>query len=240
MARDKLFDEPREPQDFAFDGKTAAVFDDMVRRSVPLYDEMQRMCAELAGRFAVDGTKLYDLGCATGTTLVNVDRTVPAGVRFVGVDFSAEMLAIARGKLSAAGCNRPYELVAADLCRPLGMNNASVCLMILTLQFVRPPDRARVLADIFDGLNSGGCLILVEKTVTGDSLLNRLFIESYHALKERNGYSQLEIAQKREALENVLIPYRLEENRDLLLRTGFRAVEVFLCWYNFCGLIALK
>lgn len=240
MARDQLFDKPQDAQDFTFDRSTAAVFDDMVSRSVPLYDEMQRMCAELAAHFAIDGTSLYDLGCATGTTLCNLDSAVSPGVRFVGIDNSPDMLEIARGKLSAGDSRRPCELIRADLTEPLEIAGASVCLMILTLQFIRPPDRGRLLADIFSGLNSGGSLILVEKTVTGDSLLNRLFINCYHDLKQRNGYSGMEIARKREALENVLIPYRLEENRDLLLRTGFRAVEVFLRWYNFCGLIALK
>lgn len=240
MVRDTLFGETESPREFIFDQKTAAVFDDMVRRSVPLYDEMQRMCGELASSFAAEGSNLYDLGCSTGTTLLTLDGAVDRGVRFIGIDSSRDMLEVARHKLAEAGFLRPHELVEADLGESLDLDNASVCTMILTLQFIRPPDRARLLADIFRGLNHGGCLILVEKTVTGDSLLNRLFIDYYHDYKQRNAYSQMEIAQKREALENVLIPYRLEENRDLLLRTGFRCVEIFLRWYNFCGLVALK
>jgi len=240
MGRDKLFGEPRAPQDFVFDQKTAAVFDDMVARSVPLYDEMQRMCGELASRFAVAGSNLYDLGCSTGTTLLALDGAVDRGVRFVGIDSSGDMLEMARRKLAEAGFVRPHELVEADLGDSLELDNASVCTMILTLQFIRPPDRARLLADIFRGMNDGGCMILVEKTITADAHLNGIFIDAYYDLKRRNGYSQLEIAQKREALEKVLIPYRLEENRDLLLRTGFRCVESFFRWYNFGGLVALK
>ena len=91
-----------------------------------------------------------------------------------------------------------------------------------------------------EGLHHDGCLILVEKVVGEDSLLNRLFIEHYHEFKQRNGYSEIEIAKKREALENVLLPYRLNENVELLKQSGFRAVDVFFKWYNFAGLLALK
>jgi tRNA (cmo5U34)-methyltransferase len=112
--------------------------------------------------------------------------------------------------------------------------------MILTLQFIRPLQRERLMADIYRGLNEDGCLILVEKVLGEDSLFNRLFIRYYYDMKRRNGYSEMEIAQKREALENVLIPYRLLENREMLLRTGYRYVDVFFKWYNFCGIVAVK
>jgi tRNA (cmo5U34)-methyltransferase len=113
-------------------------------------------------------------------------------------------------------------------------------LLVLTLQFVRPLNRDRLVADVYRGLRPNGCLLLVEKVLGEDSLLNRLFIRYYYELKRRNGYSELEITRKREALENVLVPYKLLENRDLLLRTGFRYVDAFFKWYNFCGLIAVK
>ncbi len=112
--------------------------------------------------------------------------------------------------------------------------------LILTLQFVRPLHRDRLIAEIFKGLNDNGCLILVEKVLGENSLFNRLFIKYYYDLKRRNGYSETEITQKREALENVLIPYQLQENRELLLRSGFRYVDVFFKWYNFCGIVAVK
>jgi tRNA (cmo5U34)-methyltransferase len=118
--------------------------------------------------------------------------------------------------------------------------DASVVLLVLTLQFVRPLNRDRLLDDIYRGLRPGGCLILVEKVLGETPLFNRLFIKHYYELKRRNGYSELEIAQKREALENVLVPYRLEENRDLLVRHGFQSIDVFFKWYNFSGLIAVK
>ena len=113
-------------------------------------------------------------------------------------------------------------------------------LLILALQFVRPFNRERLIRGICDGLEENGCLLLVEKVLGEHSTFNRLFIKHYYEMKRRNGYTELEIAQKREALENVLIPYRLKENRELLHGQGFRYVDVFFKWYNFCGMLAVK
>jgi tRNA (cmo5U34)-methyltransferase len=238
--RDRVFAEPKPQTDFAFNKQTAQVFDDMVNRSVPFYAEMQRMTTEIAADFAVPGTNLYDLGCATGTTLLALDRAVDPGVRFVGVDNSEDMLAKARAKLEQARLSRAYELVNADLHKGQIVENASVTLLLLTLQFVRPLYRDRMVADIVRGMNDRGCLVLIEKLTSADTLFNRLFIKYYYDMKRRNGYSEVEIAQKREALENVLIPYRLEENVEMLRGAGFRSVEVFFRWYNFCGIVAVK
>ena len=239
--RDQLFDAGATgAADFRFDRKTAAVFDNMVSRSVPFYEEMQRMSGELAADFAVDGTNLFDLGCSTATTLLYLDPVVSSGVRFVGIDNSQDMLDKAREKLQAAGVKRDYELRLADLNKEFVVDNASVVIMNLTLQFVRPLYRERVVRHVFEGLHEQGCLILVEKQTMSDSLLNRLFIRYYYDMKRRNGYSETEIAQKREALENVLIPYRPEENKEMLRAVGFKFVEEFFRWYNFAGLVAVK
>ena len=226
--------------DFEFGPETAGVFDDMVDRSVPFYREIQRMVCELAADFAASGSSLYDLGCATGTTLLALDPLVPPDVQFIAVDNAEAMLAEARRKLMRRTSARRIEFCLADLHQAPVIENASVVLMILTLQFIRPLHRARIMRRIAKGLNENGCLILVEKLTLGSSLLNRLFINYYYAMKRRHGYSEIEIARKREALENVLIPYRLEENRELLLDSGFRHVEEFFRWYNFSASIALK
>jgi tRNA (cmo5U34)-methyltransferase len=241
MPADRLFSRRRRrPADFTFGKQTAAVFDDMLGRSVPFYEELQRMTGELAADFALPGTNLYDLGCSTGTTLLMLDAVVPQAVRFVGVDASAEMLKKARAKFRAHHLVRPCQLVCHDLNRGARVTNASVAILTLSLQFIRPPYRQRLIRSIADGLHPQGCLLLIEKVLPKVSTLNRLFIKYYYAFKQRNGYSELEIAQKREALENVLIPYRLEENMELLFSNGFSQCEVFFKWYNFCGLMALK
>jgi tRNA (cmo5U34)-methyltransferase len=226
--------------DYRFDADVAGVFDDMVTRSVPLYGEIQRMIGEMAADVVTPGSRVYDLGCSTGTTMLALDPSVTPDATFVGIDSSEDMLAKCREKLGARGFARPYELQCLDLNDGVRVENASLALLVLTLQFIRPLHRERLMADVFAGLQRNGAVILVEKVLGEDSHFNRLFIKYYYEMKRRNGYSDTEIVQKREALENVLVPYKLLENRELLLRTGFRYVDVFFKWYNFCGIVAIK
>ncbi|HET7132906.1 MAG TPA: carboxy-S-adenosyl-L-methionine synthase CmoA [Gammaproteobacteria bacterium] len=238
---DRVFQQPLDRiADFEFNDTVAAVFDDMVSRSVPSYPEIQRMLVELGAYFATQGSNVYDLGCSTGTTLALLQQALPVEAKLHGVDSSPEMLKQCRTKLEAAGVGGAIELECADLDARVSIENASVVMLVLTLMFVRPLNRERLIGEIYGGLNDNGCLLLVEKVLGDGSLFNRLFIERYYAFKRRMGYSELEISQKREALENVLIPYRLQENRDLLLKAGFREVEVFFKWYNFAGFVAVK
>lgn len=239
--KDRLFRKRRGlVKDFRFDKQTSVVFDDMLQRSVPFYEEMQRMTGEIAADFATEGTNIYDLGCSTGNTLLMLDRVVPKDVRFVGIDSSPEMLERVREKFTQQGVTRECELICGDLNKGIQVMNASVVVMTLTLQFIRPLYRQQLMRSIASGMTSQGCLILIEKVLSKDSMLNRLFIKYYYGFKERQGYSKMEISQKREALENVLIPYRIEENVQLLLDSGFSECDVFFKWYNFCGIIALK
>lgn len=238
---DQVFADPHmQVGDFQFDATVAAAFDDMVSRSVPYYDEMQRMVCELATDFAEPDTRLYDIGCSTATTLVLLDRTVQPNVHFVGIDNSQQMLDKARAKIGLYAPTRPVELVCQNIHEGLRIENASVVLMLLTLQFVRPLYRERVVQQIARGMRANGALILIEKLVVHDTRLNRLYIEHYYDYKRRKGYSDVEITKKREALENVLVPYRFDENRELLLNNGFGTVEEFFRWYNFCGIVAIR
>jgi len=240
MVKDKIFRKKQPIADFNFKKKTVQVFDDMLNRSVPFYQEIQRMSTEIAADFAVPGTNVYDLGCSTGNTLIALDKVLPPEVSFVGVDYSPDMLEKAREKLTQYKVTRPCEYICRDLDNGISIVNASVVVFTLTLQFVRPLKRQQLIQDIARGLNKGGCLILIEKVLCLDSKLNRLFINYYYTFKKRMGYSQMEIAQKREALENVMIPYRPEENRQLLLENGFTECDMFFKWYNFCGMLAIK
>ncbi|TAK61522.1 carboxy-S-adenosyl-L-methionine synthase CmoA [Methylobacter sp.] len=241
MDKDQVFKEAiQKTADFKFGTAVASVFDDMVNRSVPFYGEMQRMIAEQAADYAKSGTDVYDLGCATGTTLIGMNTSINEDIRFIGIDDSPEMLVKCQTKLEEAGFKRPFELRVADLNQNVDISNASVAILCLTLQFVRPINRAKLLKCIFDGLHRGGVLILVEKILAEDGVFNRDFIKYYYNHKRRNNYSEMEISQKREALENILIPYKSTENITLLLDTGFAHCEVFFKWYNFVGLIAVK
>jgi len=215
----------------------AGVFDNMVDRSVPFYQEIQRMVGELAAEYATKGSQLYDLGCATGTTLALLDGVLPQSIAFTGIDNSPDMLEKCRDKFAQLNSARETHFLCQDLKERMTLDNASVVAMIL---FVRPLHRRKLLSSIYEGLNPGGALILVEKVVCDSPDLNRRFINYYYAMKRRHGYSELEIGQKREALENVLIPYSEGENRQMLTDTGFRSVEVFFRWYNFCAMVAIK
>jgi len=239
--KDEVFKDPiTQSSDFRFDKKVVTVFDDMVTRSVPYYLEIQRMIGELAAEYAKGGTVIYDLGCSTGTTLKNMDTTVAADVKFIGLDDSNEMLGKCEDNLKSSGMSRDLQLVNADLNKGVKLSNASVVVLCLTLQFIRPLYRVKLLEQIRAGMLDGACLILVEKILAEESGLNRNFINYYYDFKKRNHYSELEIAQKREALENVLVPYKLSEDVEMLHAAGFSHSEVFFKWYNFAGLIAFK
>jgi tRNA (cmo5U34)-methyltransferase len=238
--KDQFFREEKKPVDFKFGASVVAVFDDMVTRSVPFYLEIQRMITEIAADFALPDTQVYDLGCSTGTTLLNLNKVLPNDVHFCGIDDSADMLQKCKANFEAANMTRKAELKLADLNKGIEIENATVVILCLTLQFVRPLYREKLLQDIYSKLNKNGCLILIEKVLGEDSFFNRQFIKYYYDFKRRNQYDELEISQKREALENVLIPYKLMENRELLFKTGFSEVETFFKWYNFCGMVAVK
>ncbi|MBL7924838.1 MAG: carboxy-S-adenosyl-L-methionine synthase CmoA [Bacteroidia bacterium] len=239
--KDQIFhDALPKINDFEFGQQVVEVFDDMVSRSVPYYNEMQRMLAELARDFAVEGTNVYDLGCSTGTTLMGFDKMVPEQVKFIGIDDSPEMAKQCEENFRQAGFKRPFEVINADINKGLLLDNPSVVVMCLVLQFIRPLYREKLIHEIYRQLNPQGCFLLVEKVLGEGSMLNRLFIDYYYNYKRRNHYSEMEISQKREALENVLIPYRLSENIELLKAAGFSQTEIFFKWYNFVGIIAVK
>ncbi len=239
--KDAVFQKEMKISDFAFNQEVAAVFDDMVSRSVPFYDEMQRMTVELVRDFARNDTQVCDIGCSTGTTLAMIDHATPdINATLVGIDNSRDMLKQAKDKFESLNLQHAYELKCADIHKRLPISNASVVIMLLTLQFARPLYREKIVKRIHESLIKNGAFLLVEKITSEDTTFNRLFIDHYYDFKRRNGYSEMEIAKKREALENVLIPYRIEENIQLLKQAGFRHVEVFFRWYNFCGIVATK
>jgi tRNA (cmo5U34)-methyltransferase len=238
--KDTLFKKSTAPGKFEFNEPVARVFDDMLERSVPFYKECQQMVIDLALHFAQKDSSVYDLGCSTGTLLRHLVKAIPATqkIRFVGLDNSDAMLKKARGKLK--GHLKRCELVEANLESNFELNDASVVIMNYTLQFLPPRRRASMLKKIYRGLRPGGGLILIEKVRGESDGLNDLFIEQYHSYKRSQGYSKLEIAKKREALEKVLIPLKPGKNRDLLAEAGFRQVDIFFKWFNFAGFLAIK
>ena len=240
---DTIFRAPEKPSDFTFDAKVSAVFDDMVSRSVPYYADVQRMLADLAFAFIPehDGA-VCDLGCSTGTTidLLAAHPRRPEDLRFIGLDNSPHMLERARAKLAALDRAGLVDLRLADLNDEPEIPPCNVALLNWTLQFVRPLHRESLLRSVHDALAPSGALLIAEKVLVSDSFLNRAYIDFYYEYKKREGYTDEEIQRKREALENVLVPYRVEENIAMLRRCGFHTVDVFFRWFNFAAFVAIK
>ena len=243
MTKDQVFaGSPARASDFEFNAQVAEVFDDMLDRSVPYYREQQLLLQQIARKFHVPGTLVYDLGCSTGTTLINLAKTLGPDARLVGYDYSRPMLDKATENIARAGVADQIELRQADFNRDLSdmeLSNASIVTLCWTLQFVRPLWRDGLIRWINRGI-SGGALICMEKILTNNSDMNRYFIDFYYEYKSRNGYSNEEIIRKREALENVLVPYRTEENVELFRRNGFTTVETCFQWFNFAGYLCVK
>ena len=238
---DRLFTGALKPERFEFDERVALVFDDMIARSVPYYNETRSTSLGLAQKFIQSDSNIYDLGCSTATLLADLARLIDdPSVGLIGIDNSAPMIARAQKKLEAAGLADRVSLEIADLERDFVLENASVVFLHYALQFIHPLRRTALLQKIHDGMNRDGCVIVIEKVLGRNSTFDRLYVELYYAYKQRMGYSDEEIKHKREALENVLIPYRLDENVSLLEKSGFADVDVFFKWYNFAGLIAVK
>jgi tRNA (cmo5U34)-methyltransferase len=244
MKKDRVFAGAEERgSDFEFNAEVAEVFDDMLVRSVPYYREQQALMQQIARKFHVPGTRVYDLGCSTGVTLVNMAEALGKDVSLVGYDYSQAMLDKAQKNIARAGLSDRVTLQRADFNEDVSrfeLENASVVTLCWTLQFVRPLWRDSLLKWIQRGMVKGGAFICMEKVLTNSSDMNRYFIDFYYEYKSRNGYSREEILKKREALENVLVPYRTDENFELFRRNGFSTVETCFQWFNFAGYLCIK
>ena len=233
---DKVFTKPIKKQ-FEFDEEVAAVFDDMLERSVPFYKESQKITEFFALKnLNADGI-LYDLGCSTASLLLNIHRSLKVNATLIGLDNSEAMLAQAKRKCEAYGAK--IDVLNADILE-YEYKNADVFISNYTLQFIRPLVREELIKKIASSLKKEGIFIFSEKVISHHSKLNKDLIECYYEFKKEQGYSEYEIMQKREALENVLVPYSEEENIKMALNSGFSHCEVVFRWANFATFIAVK
>ncbi|MFK7831406.1 MAG: carboxy-S-adenosyl-L-methionine synthase CmoA [Congregibacter sp.] len=239
--QDTLFSDPlRGRGPFRFDADVVSVFPDMIQRSVPGYTTVIGLTGLLARRFAQSGTVIYDLGCSLGaSTLAMRQHLEGSQCRIVGVDNSAAMIAKCHEVIANDTGTTPVELRAEDLLETL-LENASMVVLNYTLQFVPQSERQALLNRIAEALRPGGVLVLSEKVVFPDATLNELNIELHHDFKRAHGYSSLEIAGKRQALENVLHPESLDQHRQRLASAGFQSSDVWFQCFNFASIVALK
>lgn len=241
MSKDRIYKQQRSPvPPFEFDDQVVRVFDDMLLRSIPGYAEIIRRQAQLIERCYMPGTTIFDLGCSNGNLGIQVCRTMGARpFTMIAVDNSAPMLKAFEDRLEAIHCRDRISLKCQDICRT-PVENASVVVLNFTLQFIAPDERQDVISHIYDGLNPGGILLFSEKITHPDTALSELQQDFYYSFKRENGYSDLEISQKREALEKVLIPETVEQHTDRLRRAGFHALDVWQKWFNFAAFITVK
>ncbi len=241
MEKDKIFAAKRETVPaFEFNEAVASVFSDMLERSVPNYVESISRQAQLAVEFYKEGTRIYDLGCSHGNLGILMGKAFGMqNFSMVGVDSSRPMIDKYEQRLSGEFFREMVSLVC-DRAENVAMSNASVVVVNLTLQFLDTNLRDALVADIYKALVPGGILLLTEKVVSVHDAVSALQLDYYKRFKRENGYSELEISQKREALEDVLVPETLEVHQDRLKRAGFETMDVWLKWFNFASMIAVK
>ena len=240
-SRDTIYADPvLETGLFSFDDSVARVFPDMIKRSVPGYSTIIAMTGLLAGRYAIPGSNLYDLGCSLGaSTLAMRQNLQQQDCHIIAVDNSQAMLERCRSIVAGDNHDTPVRLVCADLA-DVAIEGASVVVLNFTLQFIPVEIRDAVMRRIYDGLLPGGIVVLSEKVTFSDPHLDSLNIDLHHQFKRANGYSDLEIARKRSALEQVLLPETLDRHRQRMAAAGFDSCDVWFQCFNFASLIALK
>ena len=234
--KDKVFLKPIEKK-FEFDQAVASVFDDMLSRSVPFYDEVRKLIIDLILAEQEEGKKILDLGFSTAKFLLDLHSKMDARMELKGLDNSPAMLERAEQKCQAFGADIALEL--ADMLT-YDFKQEDIIVANYTLQFIRPMQRMELVRKIHDGLKEDGVFIFSEKVVFEDKKLDKQMIDIYYAYKKEQGYSEYEIAQKREALENVLIPFTVEENIHMCKEAGFRQINTIFQWANFVTLVAKK
>jgi len=236
MNKDKVFTQKIEKK-FEFDEAVASVFDDMLSRSVPFYDVVQKLVISLILAEEKEGLRVLDLGSSTAKFLLDLHAKKSVSMRLKGLDNSQAMLDRALQKCQAFGADIELELV--DM---LGYvyDEEDVIVANYTLQFIRPIQRLELIKKIYKGLENDGMFIFSEKVVFEDKKLDKDLIDIYYSYKKEQGYSEYEIAQKREALENVLIPFTINENIQMCKDAGFSKIETVFQWANFVTFVVKK
>jgi tRNA (cmo5U34)-methyltransferase len=233
--QDKVFNKAIVKQ-FEFDEQVASVFDDMLMRSVPFYDVVIKLSVDLLKENIKKKDKVLDLGCSTASFLLALEQKCKE-VEYIGIDNASAMLDQARKKLLAY--DSKITLINKDILE-YPFPKVKVISAFYTLQFIRPLEREKLINKIYNALNDDGIFLFSEKLITKNKVLNKQLIDIYYDYKKEQGYTKFEIMQKREALENVLIPYTQDENEAMLKEAGFKYSELLFRWANFALFIAYK
>ncbi len=240
---DKIYASSYEEVDsFKFDEAVTAVFPDMINRSVPGYQVVVQMLGVLAKMFVKDNTSVYDLGCSLGAASLSVLEAIKsnAGVELIAVDNSEAMIDKLKDNLKKVDSgNNCLNLVRDDI-QNIEVSKASMVILNYTLQFIPPEHRNEVISSICSGMIPGGCLVVSEKVIF-DDFAEEDYLSSQHLVfKKANGYSNLEISQKRNSLEDVLISETVRKHKQRILSAGFSECYLWFQCCNFVSLVGIK
>ncbi|MCE9687708.1 carboxy-S-adenosyl-L-methionine synthase CmoA [Shewanella sp. AS16] len=226
--------------DFQFDNRVAGVFSDMIRRSVPGYTQIINTLGDFANNLVTPDSRVYDLGCSLGAATLSIRRQIQGrNCRILAVDNSQSMIERCQENLNAYVSDTQVDLICGDI-RDIEIENASMVVLNFTLQFLPPEDRDALITKIYQGLNPGGLLVLSEKLCFDDAPIQALLEERHLDFKRANGYSELEISQKRSALENVMKPDTLATHEQRLKAQGFSHFSLWFQCFNFASMVAIK
>jgi tRNA (cmo5U34)-methyltransferase len=241
MSRDTIFTKKLDPvPPFEFNESVATVFSDMIRRSVPGYAEIMRRQAQMIAHQGAGGCRIFDLGCSNGNLASELSALTPAeGTQYFAIDNALPMLSSFQLPVTGEDTSFVLHRVCAGI-EDIRITRADVVIINFTLQFIPPLRRGRLIEKVFEDLVPGGILLLSEKVVHRDEDMAALQQEFHHRFKREHGYSELEISQKRDALEDVLIPDTMEIHFERLAAAGFANVDVWFKWFNFTGFICRK
>lgn len=240
QSKDTIYSTLQAADSFEFNQQVAQVFPDMIKRSVPGYQLILSNISKFAKRFGVDNTNCYDLGCSLGAASLALSNGLKAkNVKIIALDNSPAMVDRCRQMLDSFKHTTPIKITLGNL-EDIPIENASMVVLNFTLQFIDKSKRQQILDKIYAGLNKHGVLILSEKICFEEQQIEQLITELHHEFKLENGYSQLEISQKRTALEQVLMPESMQQHISRLKQSGFSQVSCWLQHYNFASFIAIK
>lgn len=226
---------------WAFDEDVTKCFDDMLERSIPAYTDMRELVKRIGKKYVKPRTQIIDLGCSTGQSAKPFISEFKNNNQFKLYDVSKPML---------EECRRRYEkeikagVVSVEYFDIRnGIDDyicASLILGILTIQFTPIEYRQKIIQSIYNGLAKGGAFIFVEKVLGANYDIDSMMIDEYYSIKSENQYTQEQIQAKRKSLEGVLVPITAKWNEDMLKEAGFKKIDCFWRYLNFCGWVAIK
>jgi tRNA (cmo5U34)-methyltransferase len=238
--KDAIYSQPQQVASFQFDQAVAEVFPDMIQRSVPGYSTIVDTIGQLCGRYAQDNSNIYDLGCSLGAVSLAASKYIDKkACEIIAVDNSAAMTKRCELHVKAYKSATPISVIC-DQLQDIEIEQASCVVMNFTLQFVEPQERDSIIQRIYAGLKPGGILILSEKLNHQSQQANELLVDLHHEFKRRNGYSELEISQKRTALEDIMRTDTLEQHKARIQQAGFDDLILWFSCFNFCSMVAIK